>query len=57
MHNLKLKESDQDVGFIVGSVGISNSICRLILGYLSDKKWMNRLYLYSISLILAGIGK
>ena len=55
--NLKVQDGDHSLGFIVGSIGIANTVSRFVLGYLSDKKWVNRLYLYSTSLTLCGIGK
>jgi MFS family permease len=42
-------------GFLLSIVGISNTLSRVVLGYLSDKKWMNRLYLYNICLAICGL--
>jgi len=45
------------LGLLLSIVGISNTFSRVALGYLSDKRWVNRLYLYNIALALCGIGK
>lgn len=49
--------SMQDASFLLSIVGAANTLSRVILGYLSDKKWMNRLYLYNGALTVCGIGK
>ncbi|CAG7838149.1 unnamed protein product [Allacma fusca] len=41
--------------FLLSIVGIANTFSRIILGYLSDKKWVNRLYLYNSALVLCGM--
>jgi hypothetical protein len=38
-------------------VGIANTIGRIVLGFLSDRQWINRLYLYNMSLAICGIGE
>ena len=35
--------------------GISNTVARLCLGWLSDREWINRLYLYNTCLVICGI--
>ncbi|CAF2861489.1 unnamed protein product [Rotaria sp. Silwood2] len=41
--------------YVIMSIGLSNAIGRIIIGYLGDHKKINRLYLYNSTLILAGI--
>ena len=41
--------------WLISIVGISNTIGRVVFGYLSDQKWVNRLYLYNTVLVLCGI--
>ncbi|XP_013779101.1 monocarboxylate transporter 12-like [Limulus polyphemus] len=46
---------DENASFLLSVIGITNTASRVIFGYLSDKNWMNRLWLYSYSLIICGI--
>ncbi|CAF1213612.1 unnamed protein product [Rotaria magnacalcarata] len=41
--------------WIIMSIGFGNCIGRIIIGVLGDFKWINRLNLYNIALIFAGI--
>ncbi|CAF5015300.1 unnamed protein product, partial [Rotaria sp. Silwood1] len=41
--------------YVIMSIGLSNAIGRIIIGYVGDRKKINRLYLYNSTLILAGI--
>ena len=36
-------------------IGISNTVARLVLGWLSDRTWINRLYLYNLCLVICGV--
>ena len=47
----------EDASFLLSVVGIANTIGRIILGYISDRSWINRLYLYNVSLAICGICK
>eukprot|EP00092_Neocalanus_flemingeri_P033997 GFUD01036968.1.p1 GENE.GFUD01036968.1~~GFUD01036968.1.p1 ORF type:complete len:612 (-),score=85.76 GFUD01036968.1:1173-3008(-) len=47
-------DGDQ-AAFLLSVIGIANTIARLILGWLSDRSWINRLYLYNSCLIICGI--
>lgn len=49
--------SDKDSSYLLAVVGISNTVSRIVLGYISDQPWVNRLYLYNIALTLCGIGE
>jgi len=46
---------ESDAAFLLSVVGIANTIGRLVLGWLSDKGSVNRLYLYNSCLVLCGI--
>jgi MCP family monocarboxylic acid transporter-like MFS transporter 14 len=50
---LKIKPELADL--LLSTIGISNSIGRLILGFLGDLKGMNRIYLYSTVLSICGL--
>ncbi|CAF4859330.1 unnamed protein product [Rotaria sp. Silwood1] len=41
--------------WIIMSIGIANCFGRVIIGYLADRSWVNRLTLYNTTLIIAGI--
>ncbi|CAF4099066.1 unnamed protein product [Adineta steineri] len=41
--------------FVLMAIGFSTCIGHIIIGYLADQKWMNRLILYNATLIIAGI--
>lgn len=43
--------------YLLAIIGIANTIGRIILGYISDKPWINRLLVYNICLTICGIGK
>ena len=45
-----------DAGFLLSVIGIANTLGRIILGYISDRPWVNRLYLYNGCLAVCGIG-
>jgi hypothetical protein len=47
--------SEANADWLIQTIGISNLIGRIVLGYLSDLKSVNRLYLYSTVLTLCGI--
>uniref|UniRef100_A0A6A7FZE8 Monocarboxylate transporter 14 n=1 Tax=Hirondellea gigas TaxID=1518452 RepID=A0A6A7FZE8_9CRUS len=41
---------------LLSVLGISNTISRVVLGYVSDLRWINRLYVYNIALTICGLG-
>lgn len=56
----KAKEEGIDpdrASMLISIIGGANTIGRIILGYISDKPWINRLYIYNCSLTLSGIGE
>ncbi|KAJ1524199.1 hypothetical protein ONE63_010720 [Megalurothrips usitatus] len=48
--------SKLESSLLVSVIGIANLIGRLVLGYVSDKPWVNRLLVYNLSLTIAGVG-
>lgn len=46
----------ESADFLLAVIGIANTIGRVILGYISDKPWLNRLWLYNGALTVCGIG-
>ncbi|KAI8428149.1 hypothetical protein MSG28_002396 [Choristoneura fumiferana] len=42
--------------YLIAIIGASNLIGRIVLGFISDKPWVNRLWAYNICLTVAGIG-
>ncbi|XP_054729548.1 uncharacterized protein LOC129238524 isoform X1 [Anastrepha obliqua] len=49
--NLGSKESS----YLIAIIGVANTIGRIVLGYVSDKPWVNRLWVYNVCLTLCGI--
>ncbi|XP_052784506.1 monocarboxylate transporter 12-B-like [Mya arenaria] len=45
---------DLDAAWLLSVVGITNTIARVLFGFLSDRKWVNRFLLYSTALIICG---
>lgn len=43
--------------YLISIIGASNLVGRIILGYISDKPWVNRLLAYNLCLTIAGISK
>ena len=44
-----------DASFLLSVIGIANTLGRIVLGYISDRPWLNRLYTYNLSLAVCGI--
>lgn len=47
--------SKEKASYLLAIIGIANTIGRIILGYISDKPWVNRLLVYNICLTMCGI--
>ncbi|XP_055585948.1 monocarboxylate transporter 13 [Uranotaenia lowii] len=45
----------KQASYLLGIIGIANTVGRIILGYLSDKTWVNRLLVYNLSLTICGL--
>lgn len=42
---------------LLAVIGIANLVGRIILGYISDKPWINRLIVYNTCLTICGVGE
>ncbi|UYV78759.1 Mct1 [Cordylochernes scorpioides] len=51
----KLGVEEDQAGLLLSAIGISNTVGRVLLGYLSDQPWVNRLWLYNTSLVVNGL--
>jgi predicted MFS family arabinose efflux permease len=49
--------STQQASLLLGVIGIANLVGRIILGYISDKPWTNRLIVYNVCLTICGLGE
>ncbi|XP_055320717.1 monocarboxylate transporter 12-B-like [Sitodiplosis mosellana] len=47
--------SSEDASHLLSIIGIVNTVGRVILGYISDRPCINRLWVYNICLIICGI--
>ncbi|KAI9553951.1 hypothetical protein GHT06_019222 [Daphnia sinensis] len=52
---LELGIPSANASFLLSVVGIANTVGRVILGYISDKPWLNRLWLYNGALTICGL--
>lgn len=46
---------EKEAAFLLSIIGIANTLGRLFLGWLSDRHFINRLYLYNSCLVFCGI--
>lgn len=56
-HATELDISKEDASQLLSIIGISNTLSRIILGYISDKTWVDRLWIYIVCLVICGVGK
>ncbi|KAH8292909.1 hypothetical protein KR044_008159 [Drosophila immigrans] len=54
-HAKTLGISNQQASFLIASIGVANTVGRIILGYIADKPWVNRLLVYNVCLTACGI--
>ncbi|XP_031627807.1 monocarboxylate transporter 14-like [Contarinia nasturtii] len=54
-HATELNISKDQASYLLSIIGIANTLSRLIMGYISDKSWVDRLWLYNISLVICGL--
>lgn len=47
----------ENSAYLISIIGGSNLVGRIILGFISDKPWVNRLLAYNLCLTIAGISK
>lgn len=57
VHAENLKMSKTDASYLISIIGIANTVGRIILGYIADKPWVNRLMVYNACLTGCGIGE
>lgn len=50
-----LNISNESASYLISVIGIANTVGRIILGYLADKPWVNRLWVYNVCLTLCGV--
>lgn len=50
--NMPTKQGEQ----VLSTIGVANTLGRIILGYVADKSWVNRLWVYNVCLIICGLG-
>lgn len=44
-----------NASFLISIIGGANTVARIILGYISDKPWVNRLHVYNMCLTICGV--
>ncbi|KAL7745525.1 hypothetical protein ACLKA6_015516 [Drosophila palustris] len=47
--------SKTEASYLIASIGVANTVGRIILGYIADKPWVNRLLVYNVCLTACGI--
>ena len=47
--------SEEDAKWLVSAIGISNTVGRVLFGFLADRKGVNRLMLYNSALTICGV--
>ncbi|KZC05305.1 Monocarboxylate transporter 5 [Dufourea novaeangliae] len=45
----------EDASYLLAVIGIANTVGRIVLGYISDKPWVNRLLIYNLCLTVCGL--
>ncbi|XP_031850076.1 monocarboxylate transporter 5 isoform X1 [Nomia melanderi] len=45
----------KDASYLLAIIGIANTVGRIVLGYISDKPWVNRLLTYNLCLTICGL--
>lgn len=55
-HAKQIGVTEDWAAYLLSVIGIANTIGRIILGYLSDRTWVNRLYIYIVCLVFCGFG-
>ena len=54
---MQLGIKQPNASYLISVIGISSLIGNIGLGCLSDRPWINRLYLYSIFLVICGLSE
>ncbi|XP_067640607.1 monocarboxylate transporter 12 isoform X2 [Eurosta solidaginis] len=50
-----LQIGSEQSSYLIAIIGIANTVGRIVLGYLADKPWVNRLWVYNACLTACGI--
>ncbi|KAH8360753.1 hypothetical protein KR084_006941 [Drosophila pseudotakahashii] len=50
-----LNLTKSQASYLIATIGVANTVGRIILGYISDKPWVNRLLVYNVCLTACGI--
>ena len=50
-----LNISKTNASYLIATIGAANTVGRIILGYVSDKPWVNRLHVYNMCLTVCGV--
>ncbi|GAB0094066.1 monocarboxylate transporter 12 [Sergentomyia squamirostris] len=45
----------EETSYLLAIIGVANTIGRIVLGYFSDKPWVNRLMVYNMCLTICGV--
>lgn len=56
-HATELGIPKEEASHLLSIIGIVNTVSRIVWGYVSDKSWVNRLWVYNICLTICGVGK
>ncbi|XP_046401529.1 uncharacterized protein LOC124167593 isoform X2 [Ischnura elegans] len=51
----KMGIPSEESSTLLAVIGVANTVGRIILGYVSDKPWINRLWVYNICLTICGV--
>ena len=46
-----------DASLLISAIGISDMVGRFVLGWLFDRHWINRIYIYCITIGVCGLSK
>ncbi|OWF52347.1 Monocarboxylate transporter 12 [Mizuhopecten yessoensis] len=47
--------STSDAAFLISIIGISNTVARVLIGYVSDKSWADTILINSVALVIGGL--
>lgn len=45
----------KNASYLLSTIGIANTVGRIVLGYIADKPWVNRLWVYNVCLTTCGV--
>lgn len=53
----KIQPPTEQASYMLSLIGIANTLGRILIGYWSDKPWVNRLFVYNVCLAVCGAGE